>query len=169
MNKQAVLELNAVPEGKAAWLTYENYLKLEQLFEAVDVPGHAEGAQSGSRLDPNYAALYDFLVRVAGLTLRVPKSQAAIHFNAFTLLRRGYAVEEITAAEYKDLVRLLSGLEQPAKTDMDLYDFGGHRDLYNYLTKRMGLFVPPGRGPAWYRARDLVEKYRQAASEKEAA
>jgi hypothetical protein len=153
MNKQAILELNAVPEGKAAWLNYENYLQLEQLFEAVEAPGQGS-------LDPKYAALYDFLVKVAGLTLRLPRSQAAIHFNAFTLLRRGYAVEEITETEYKDLVRLMSGLEQPVKTDMDLYDFGGHRDLYNYLTKQMGLFVPPGRGPAWYRAQALIEKYR---------
>ena len=158
MNKQDFLKLNAVPEGKEAWLSYENYLELERLFEAVDLPGQGD-------LDDNYAALYDFLVRVAGLEL--PRSQAAIHANAFTLLRRGYKVEEINKTEYQNLVRLLDGLEQPAKTDMELYDFGGHRDLYNYLTQQMGLFVPPGRGPVWYRATALIEKYRQL--EKEAA
>ncbi len=68
-------------------------------------------------------------------------------------------VEEITPQEYADLVRLLDGLEQPAQTDMELYEFGGHRDLYNYLTRQMGLSVEAGRGPVWYRARALVENH----------
>lgn len=81
MKKQDFLKLNVVPEGKEAWLSYENYQELERLFEAVDVPGPGE-------LDDSYLALYDFLVRTAGLTL--PRDKASIHFNAFTLLRRGY-------------------------------------------------------------------------------
>ena len=84
-NKQDFLELNAVPEGKEAWLSYEDYLELERLFEAGDVPGPGEP-------DDTYLALYDFLIRRAGLTL--PKDKAAIHFNAFTLLRRGYKKDE---------------------------------------------------------------------------
>ncbi len=156
MNKQDLLRLNVVPDGKAAWLSYEDYLELEQLFEAVELPGQNE-------TDDRYVALYDFLVKVAGLD--VPNSQATIHANAFTLLRRGYRVEEISPTEYQNLVSLLDGLEQPAKTDMDLYEFGDHRALYNYLTKQMGLFVPPGRGPVWYRANTLIEKYRQLERE----
>ena len=151
-NKQDFLELNVVPEGKAAWLNYEEYRELERLFEAVDVPGPG-------KLDAPYTALYDFLGRTADLTL--PRDKAAIHFNAFTLLRRGYKIEEITEREYQDLVRLMDGLEQPHKTDMELHDTGGHRDLYNYLTRTMGLSVQAGRGPVWYRAQALIEKYLQ--------
>ena len=73
---------------------------------------------------------------------------ASIHFNAFTLLRRGYKVEEIAEMEYKALTRLMAGLEQPDKNDLDLYETGGHRDLYTYLTRIIGLFVQPRRGPA---------------------
>ena len=51
------------------------------------------------------------------------------------------------------------GLEQPGIDDTDLYETGGHRDLYNYLTKGMGLSVQPGRGPAWHRAQALIKKY----------
>lgn len=151
-NKRELLKLNVIPEGKEAWLNYQDYFRLERLFEAVGEP-------TPGPLDDNYTELHRFLTAKAGLNLSTDK--AAIHFNAFTLLRRGYVVEEITAAEYTNLVRLLDGLEQPAKNDMDLYDFGGHRDLYTYLTRQMGLFVPPGRGPAWHRATALVEKYRR--------
>jgi hypothetical protein len=152
MNKQDFLKPNVVPEGKEAWLSYEDYLALERLFEAVGVPGPG-------KFGDTYTALYGFLVRTAGLTL--PKDKAAIHFNAFTLLRRGYKIEEITEREYRELLRLMDGLEQPHKTDMELHDTGGHRDLYNYLTKTMGLPAQAGRGPVWYRAQALIEKHIQ--------
>ena len=153
MNKLDLKALNVVPEGKAPWLSYENYTKLGQLFDRVDSPDH-------KTIDDNYAALYKFLVAVAGLEL--PATTASIHFNAFTLLRRGYKVEEITETEYKELIRLMDGLEQPDKNDMALYDTGGHRDLYNYLTGMMGLFVEAGRGPVWYRTQLLIESYQMA-------
>ncbi len=149
MSKEQLLKLNVVPEGKPPWLSYENYLRLGQLFEATNLP------EKG--MDDNYLALHHFLMATCGLN--IPQNPAAIHSNAFTMLRRGYKVEEITAQEYIDLVRLLDGLEQPAKTDLELYDFGGHRDLYNYLTRKMGLSVQAGRGPVWYRAKALVENH----------
>ena len=151
MNKQDILKLNVVPEGREPWLDYESYLKLGQLFDAVNPPDQ-------ETIDSNYAVLYNFLVTVAGLEL--PMETTSIHFNAFTLLRRGYKVEEITETEYKNLIRLMDGLEQPDNSDMDLYDTGGHRDLYTYLTRMMGLFVEAGRGPVWYRAQALIERYQ---------
>ncbi|OQY27048.1 MAG: hypothetical protein B6243_13445 [Anaerolineaceae bacterium 4572_5.2] len=36
---------------------------------------------------------------------------------------------------------------------------GGHRALYDYLSKGLGLSVREGRGPAWHRANDLVKHY----------
>lgn len=151
MNKQDVLKLNAVPDGKAPWLSYENYIKLGQLFDSVNPPDQ-------NVMDENYTALYNFLVTVA--KLKLPMDTAYIHFNAFALLRRGYKVEDITEAESLALVRLMAGLEQPDKNDMDLYDTGGHRDLYNYLTQQMGLWVEAGRGPVWYRTQSLIEKHQ---------
>jgi hypothetical protein len=74
----------------------------------------------------------------------------------------GAKVEEITETEYLGLIRLMDGLEQPDRHDMDLYDTGGHRDLYNYLTRQMGLAVEAGRGPVWYRAQSLIESYLMA-------
>jgi hypothetical protein len=156
MNKQDVLKLNVVPEGKEPWLDYESYLKLGQLFDTVRPPDK-------NLIDSNYAALYNFLTTVAGLEL--PLETASIHFNAFALLRRGYKVEDITATEYKNLIRLMTGLEQPDKNDMELYDSGGHRDLYSYLTQMMGLFVQAGRGPVWYRAQALIDRYQRLEKE----
>jgi hypothetical protein len=152
MNKAELLQLNVIPEGQAAWLSYDQFLKLKRLFEALTLPTNKE-----STADLRYIDLYHFLTNVAGLNL--PCREAAIHFNAFALIRRGYRVETITATEYMQLARLMENLEQPTVDDLDLYDAGGHRDLYTYLTQGLGLPVQPGRGPAWHRAKALLEKY----------
>jgi hypothetical protein len=152
MNKAEILELNVIPEGQEAWLSYDHFLELKRLFEAVPLPTTEE-----TTADLPYVDLYRFLTDIAGLKL--PFNEAAIHFNAFALIRRGYRVETITAEEYKQLCRLMEGLEQPSIDDLDLYDTGGHRKLYNYLTKGMGLMVQRGRGLAWHRAKALIEKY----------
>jgi hypothetical protein len=101
---------------------------------------------------------------VAGLEL--PLNEAAIHFNAFALIRRGYRIEAITPEEYKHLLRLMDGLEQPGVDDTDLYDTGRHWELYTYLTKQMGLSVQKGRGPAWHRAAALINKHETEAMNK---
>lgn len=152
MNKQKVLSLNVVPEGKEAWLSYDEYLELKRLFEATPIPAEADTTDNSP-----YFQLYRFLTTQAGLDL--PFDETAIHSNAFTLIRRGYQVETITSREYKNLCQLLAGLEEPTPDDTDLYDTGGHRALYDYLTQQMGLSVQTGRGPAWHRARNLIKKY----------
>jgi len=68
-------------------------------------------------------------------------------------------VESITDQEYHHLIQLMEGLNRPTQDDFDLYETGGHRELYDYLTKTMGLSVQKGRGPAWHRAQALIEKY----------
>ncbi len=74
-------------------------------------------------------------------------------------MHKNLVVEEITAQEYDKLVQLMDGLEHPHADDLELYEFGGHRDLYDYLTKGMGLSVQKGRGPAWHRANALINKH----------
>ena len=157
MNKRDILQHNVVPEGKKPWLSYDKYLELKRLFEAVPLP-----SQEDTTGDGRYLSLHRFLKEVAGL--EVSKNEAAIHFNAFALIRRGYQVEDITLEEYERLLKLMDGLEKPHLDDMELYDTGGHRDLYTYLTKSMGLSVQPGRGPAWHRAEALIEKYEAESS-----
>jgi hypothetical protein len=155
MDKEQLLTLNAVPEGKEAWLNYQTYCTLQALFEQVDTPTSETEALSEA-----YLKLYTFLTQKADI--RPAKTAPAIHFNAFTLLRRGYKVEEITAAEYQTLQALMTEAAEADLADMDLYAFGHHRDLYNYLRQKMGLFVEAGRGPVWHRAKVLLEKYETA-------
>ena len=150
INKDQIKALNVVPEGTLPWLTYDQYVRLGDLFNAVRLP---EDDQVG----PDYWPLQRFLSETAGLPEL--ESEAAIHSNAFTLLRRGYQVEQITLAEYDDLVHLMDGIEEPDPSDMELHDTGDHRALYDYLTKQMGLSVRPGRGPAWHRAKALIDNY----------
>jgi hypothetical protein len=154
MNKQELLQRNVVPDGQAAWLTYTQYLELKRLFEAAPLP-----SDKTTYLEGLYLELYRFLTEVAGLVL--PPEESSIHFNAFALLRRGYQVESITQAEYDALRRLMADLEEPAVDDLELYEIGGHRALYNYLTRVMGLPVQKGRGPAWHRANILIKTHEE--------
>lgn len=149
MNAETLLQLNVVPEGKTAWLSYDQYQELKRLFEAV--------APFSQEMDAVAFRLHAFLTNVARLD--VPMNVETLHFNAFVLLRRGYKAEEITEKEHLALLQLMDGLEQPDPDDMDLHEMGGHRALFNYLTKEMGLSVQPGRGPVWYRAKRLVEAF----------
>lgn len=149
MNTDTLLQLNVVPEGKKAWLTYDQHTELKHLFES--------GSPFSLAMDAAAFRLHRFLTGIAGLD--VPVNVEAIHFNTFVLLQRGYKVEGITEKEYQDLLRLMEGLEQPDPDDMELYEMGGHRTLYNYLTIQLGISVQPGRGPVWYRAKGLVEAY----------
>lgn len=154
MNRQELLQLNAVPEGKVAWLSYDQHIELRRLFEALPSPTlqTIEGEMA-------YARMHHFLNDVA--QVQVPDDKAAIHFNAFVLIRRGYKVEEISRQEYELLQRLMDGIEQPDEDDMVLHETGSHRALYEYLRREMGLPVQAGRGPAWHRAKRLIEAYEQ--------
>ncbi len=162
MNKEEILHLNVLPEGRAAWLNYDQYVTLKQLFETVPVPAVNELDAESQQVNDSYRLLHNFLTEQAGLA--VPMSESAIHFNAFALLRRGYQIEAITPNEYRDLKQLMQGLEQPDIGDMDLYDTGGHRTLYDYLTQQMGISVQAGRGPAWHRANVLLDQYQSEHS-----
>lgn len=102
--------------------------------------------------------LHQFLHEVAGL--KIQAQTPAVHYNAFVLLRRGYKVEEITENEYLALARLMVGIEQPDIQDDVLHETGSHRAVYKYLTRKLGLDVEKGRGPAWHRAKRLMEAYK---------
>ncbi len=152
MNKKEILRLNAIPDGKDPWLSYDHYQKLKQIFESVKLPSNNKII-----IDRQYFQLYGFLTNTA--KLQVPMNQFAVHFNAFALIRRGYKIEEITYEEYNQLLQLMDALNPADIEDMELHEFGGHRNLYNYLTKKMGFSVKKGRGPVWHRAKSLIDKY----------
>lgn len=164
MNKEEFLQLNALPEGRAPWLSYDQYLELKRLFETVLLPTETTPATLHV-VDYDYVKLHRFLTEIAGLDL--PMSEPAIHYNAFALIRRGYKVEQITLTEYEALNRLLEGLEEPDMDDLDLHPTGGHRDLYTYLTQQMGISVQAGRGPAWHRAKMLLDHYEVESQQPE--
>ncbi len=158
MNKKTILQLNVLPEGKEAWLSYDQYQELKRVFEAVGLPSNEISIQ-----DKAYFKLYNFLTDVAQLS--VPMNEAALHFNAFALIRRGYEIEEIMPEDYEQLAKLTANTDPADIEDMVLHDFGGHRDLYNFLTSKMGLSVKPGRGPVWHRAKDLLNHYERVYSQ----
>jgi len=79
MNRENVLALNVVPDGKEAWLSYDQYQELKRLFEAVDAPVSDQGI-----VDSRYVQLHLFLTNIAGLP--PPLSEFAVHFNALMAL-----------------------------------------------------------------------------------
>jgi hypothetical protein len=159
MIKEELLKLNAVPEGKSAWLSYDHHLELKRLFDALTASSQKGAAQTSKGLA--LARLHHFLSDVAKLTLAEDKAdlEAAIQFNAFVLIRRGYKVEDITKSEYLALAQLMDGIEQPDPDDMTLHETGSHHAVYEFLVRKLGLSVQPGRGPAWHRAKRLLEAF----------
>ncbi len=59
MNKEEVLQLNVIPDGKEPWLSYDNYLELKKIFESVNVP-----SSNKDIVDSEYVQLDRFLRRV---------------------------------------------------------------------------------------------------------
>ncbi|MEM7029765.1 MAG: hypothetical protein AAF629_09380 [Chloroflexota bacterium] len=154
MNKEEILQLNVIPDGQEAWLNYDQVEDLKEIFDQVEIP-----SGDTHQINDGYLQLFDFLTNIADIS--VPLNEAAIHFNAFALIRRGYKVEDITSEEYQHLLRLMTDADQTHIDDMDLYVSGSHRDLYTYLTQNMGLPVKAGRGPVWHRTKALIEKYER--------
>ena len=60
MNKKTLLQLNVIPEGKEAWLSYDQYQELKTIFEKIALPSDETSIQ-----DQSYFKLYDFLTNVA--------------------------------------------------------------------------------------------------------
>ena len=162
MNKETVLQLNVVPEGKEAWLSYDQYQELKAIFQDINLPSSQTTID-----DKSYFKLYDFLTTIAQLPVQA--NEYALHFNAFALIRRGYKIEEITTREYEQLSALMMEVSQADIDDMELDDFGGHRALYRFLTNTIGLSVKQGRGPVWHRAKDLLDQYERVHSRNQPA
>ncbi len=94
MTQQELLQQNAVPEGKPAWLSHGQHNELRRLFEALPSP-----ATQSAEAEIAYARMHHFLVEIA--QVNVPDDKAAIHFNAFVLIRRGFRVD--TASQQNGL------------------------------------------------------------------
>ena len=143
-----VLELNVVPEGTEAWLSYAAYRQLQKRLH--DLSGEDQGA---------YAALAHFLIEMGKLPLEMSASDETIRFNAYTLLKRGYKIEPLNRQDYTELKALFLQAEPADVEDMDLHETGSHRSLYEMLTRKLGLDVEAGRGPVWHRAKRLLNHH----------
>ena len=65
MNKEEVLQLNVTPDGKEAWLSYDQYQELQDMFDQVEIP-----LGDSSQLDSQYSLLfYPTICRILFATL----------------------------------------------------------------------------------------------------
>ena len=143
-----VLEMNVVPDGVEAWLSYSEYRQLQKRLGAIS--GDDPGA---------YAALAHFLIETGKLPLDMAASDEMIRINAYTLLKRGYKIEPLGRADYATLKELFLKAEPADVQDMDLHETGSHRALFEMLTRKLGLDVEAGRGPVWHRSKRLLNHH----------
>jgi len=70
-----------------------------------------------------------------------------------------FRITDITDRQAAELLTLMVDMEEPAPGDDHLYPTGAHRDLYNYLTRQMGLSVSAGRRTVWEAGTNLLLDY----------
>jgi len=70
-----------------------------------------------------------------------------------------FRITDITDRQAAELLALMVDMEEPAPGNDHLYSTGPHRDLYNYLSRQMGLSVSVGRRAVWETGATLLLDY----------
>ena len=67
---------------------------------------------------------------------------------------------ELLFSEYKMLSAIFDECDYAHPDDMQLFESGNHRHMYNYLCS-VGVYVTPGRGPVYHAAAELLKENRE--------
>ena len=89
----------------------------------------------------------------------LPKTEGenTIHRFIWDVLRQNYKQEELLENEYTELAQLFSVCTPASFSDDVLHEYGAHRDLYNFITKKLRLDCVAARGKVYRRAKLLLE------------
>jgi len=132
-----------VPDGRPAWVHYLDYCALRRTFES---------------LTPESTSVAVELVRKCA-DVDLPDDFNTVQFNLWTLLRRGYYVPELTAAQLDKLTHILSlTTSTDEDDDTPLASEGSHRTLYTFLTCELGERLPQTRGAVYAVASAYLRK-----------
>ncbi len=91
------------------------------------------------------------------LPLPEAKSENTIHRFVWDILRQNYKQEELLENERMELQKLFDACSPVSYSDDVLHEYGTHRELYDYITKKLRLDCVATRGKTYRRAKLLLE------------
>ena len=68
--------------------------------------------------------------------------------------------ELLTPTEYKRLEALFDDCDPAHPDDTEFFEYGNHRNLYNYITGQLRMDCPSGRGPVYHYAAKILRNNR---------
>lgn len=91
--------------------------------------------------------------------LELPETEAesTIHRFVWDVLRQNYKQEELLEDEVKELQKYFDACSPASYSDDTLHEYGAHRELYNFITKKLRLDCVASRGKVYRRAKLLLE------------
>ena len=93
----------------------------------------------------------------SGLSLPETEDESTIHRFVWDVLRQNYQQEELLEKERIELTLLFYACTPASYDDDILHEYGAHRDLYDYITKKICLDCVAERGKVYRRAKLLLE------------
>ena len=91
------------------------------------------------------------------LPLPKEKSESTVHRFVWDILRQNYKQEELLEDERIELQKHFDACSLVSYSDEVLHEYGAHRELYDYITKKIRLDCVATRGKAYRRAKLLLE------------
>ena len=93
----------------------------------------------------------------SGLSLPETEDENTIHRFIWDVLRQNYQQEELLEDECIQLAHFFNACTPASYNDDVFHEYGAHRDLYEYITKKLRLDCVAERGKVYRRAKLLLE------------
>ena len=89
----------------------------------------------------------------------LPETEAenTIHRFLWNVLRQNYKQEELLENERIALQKYFDACSPASYSDDTLHEYGAHRELYDFITKKLRLDCVASRGKVYRRAKLLLE------------
>ena len=107
--------------------------------------------------DLTYSEYISIQEAFSELSLPETENENTIHRFVWDILRQNYQQEELLEAERIELARFFNICTPASYNDDVLHEYGAHRELYDYITKKLRLDCVATRGKVYRRAKLLLE------------
>ena len=107
--------------------------------------------------DLTYSEYVSIQEAFSELSLPETENENIIHRFVWDVLRQNYQQEELLEDERIELTQFFSVCTPVSYNDDILHEYGAHRDLYDYITKKLCLDCIAERGKVYRRAKLLLE------------
>ncbi|MCK5522016.1 MAG: hypothetical protein KAI83_02680 [Thiomargarita sp.] len=107
--------------------------------------------------DLTYAEYISIQKAFSELSLPETEDENTIHRFVWDVLRQNYQQEELLKDERIQLTQFFHACTPASYNDDILHEYGAHRDLYDYITKKLRFDCVAERGKVYRRAKLLLE------------